>query len=397
MKVKHLIIFLIAIIMLGSCSETNENSLVSGLKGSLDSLKQVYAPDARIALWQVSVNNKNGKISVTAETGSQKAGNALLQLKSRFPSVTFRVKVLPDPTQKPLALINNSVSGIRRKTTRASEMLSQALLGTPVKVFKKKGEWYYVQTPNQYLGWMNKGDLVLFDTAGLQKYDAGKKIVFNRQCGFSYSKPNVNSLVVSDLVIGCILPVKGEEKDFLKVEYPDGRMAFVRKKDVVDYHQFIQRKPQENKLVETALKFNGIPYLWGGFSSKGIDCSGFSSTVYYLNGIILQRDASQQTKYGKEITTDYDYSKLKPGDLLFFGRKAKNNQKERVTHVAVYIGNSRFIHSSGRVHITSMDSTQPDYQDKYKALFVRAVRIIGQENGKTIQRINNNPLYKLLK
>ena len=397
MKIKHLIIFLIAIIMLGSCSETNENSLVSGLKGSLDSLKQVYAPDARIALWQVSVNNKNGKISVTAETGSQKAGNALLQLKSRFPSVTFRVKVLPDPTQKPLALINNSVSGIRRKTTRASEMLSQALLGTPVKVFKKKGEWYYVQTPNQYLGWMNKGDLVLFDTAGLQKYDAGKKIVFNRQCGFSYSKPNVNSLVVSDLVIGCILPVKGEEKDFLKVEYPDGRMAFVRKKDVVDYHQFIQRKPQENKLVETALKFNGIPYLWGGFSSKGIDCSGFSSTVYYLNGIILQRDASQQTKYGKEITTDYDYSKLKPGDLLFFGRKAKNNQKERVTHVAVYIGNSRFIHSSGRVHITSMDSTQPDYQDKYKALFVRAVRIIGQENGKTIQRINNNPLYKLLK
>ncbi len=397
MKIKHLIIFLIAIIMLGSCSETNENSLVSGLKGSLDSLKQVYAPDARIALWQVSVNNKNGKISVTAETGSQKAGNALLQLKSRFPSVTFRVKVLPDPTQKPLALINNSVSGIRRKTTRASEMLSQALLGTPVKVFKKKGEWYYVQTPNQYLGWMNKGDLVLFDTAGLQKYDAGKKIVFNRQCGFSYSKPDVKSMVVSDLVIGCILPVKGEEKDFLKVEYPDGRMAFVRKKDVVDYHQFIQRKPQENKLVETALKFNGIPYLWGGFSSKGIDCSGFSSTVYYLNGIILQRDASQQTKYGKEITTDYDYSKLKPGDLLFFGRKAKNNQKERVTHVAVYIGNSRFIHSSGRVHITSMDSTQPDYQDKYKALFVRAVRIIGQENGKTIQRINNNPLYKLLK
>ncbi len=397
MKVKHLIIFLIAIVMLGSCSETNENSLVSGLKGSLDSLKQVYAPDTRIALWHVSVKNKNGKISVMAETGSQKAGNALLQLKSRFPSVAFQVKVLPDHTLKPIALVNNSVSGIRRKTTRASELLNQALLGTPVKVFKKKGEWYYVQSPNRYLGWMNKGDLVLFDTAGLQKYDAGKKIVFNRQCGFSYSKPDIKSLVVSDLVIGCILPVKGEEKNFLKVAYPDGRMAFVRKKDVVDYKKFIQRKPEENKLVETALKFNGIPYLWGGFSSKGIDCSGFSSIVYYLNGIILQRDASQQTKFGKEITTDYDYTKLRPGDLLFFGRKAKGNQKEKVTHVAIYIGNGRFIHSSKRVHISSMDSLQPNFESRYPALFVRAVRIIGQENGKTIQRIYNNSLYKLLK
>ena len=397
MSVKYLVIFLIAIGLLGSCSETSETSLVSGLKESIDSLKQVYAPDTRVALWNVSIADSHNKLAVNAEVESRKAREALLKLKTKFPDVLFRVKLLPDGSLKPLALINNSVSGIRRKTTRASELLSQALLGTPLKVFKKKGEWYYIQTPNQYLGWVNKGDLVLFDTVGLQKYDAGKKIVFNRQCGFSYSKPDVKSLVISDLVIGCILPVKGEEKDFLKVEYPDGRMAFVRKKDVVDYNQFIQRKPEENKLVETALKFNGIPYLWGGFSSKGIDCSGLSSTVYYLNGIILQRDASQQTKYGKEITTDYDDTNLKPGDLLFFGRKAKGTQKEKVTHVAIYIGNSRFIHSSGRVHITSMDSTQPDYQKKYKSLFVRAVRIIGQENGKTIQRIGNHRMYKLLK
>ena len=397
MRVKQLIIFLIAIIMLGSCSETNENSLVSELRDSIASVKSHYAPDTRNTLWKVSIVNKKETISVMAEVESRQAEQALLKLKTKFPSVHFQVKVLPDGSLKPFALINNSVSGIRKKTTRASEMLSQALLGTPVKVFKKKGEWYYVQTPNQYLGWVNKGDLVLFDTAELQKYDAGKKIVFNRQCGFSYSQPDVKSLVVSDLVVGCILPVKGEEKDFLEVRYPDGRMAFVRKKDVVDYKKFIQRKPEENKLVETALKFNGIPYLWGGFSSKGMDCSGFSSTVYYLNGIILQRDASQQTQYGKEITTDYDFTKLTPGDLLFFGRKAKNNRKERVTHVAIYIGNSRFIHASGRVHITSMDSTQPDYQDKYKSLFVRAMRIIGQENGKTIQRISDNPMYKLLK
>ena len=397
MRVKHLIIFLIAIVLLGSCSETSENSLVSEVTAGIDSLRVLYAPDTRNTLWNVAITTKNKELSVKAEVASRQAQQALLHLKTKFPPVRFQVKVLPDGSLKPFALVNNSVSGIRKKTSRASEMLSQALLGTPVKVYKKRGEWYYIQTPNNYLGWMNKGDLVLFDTAELRNYDAGKKIVFNKQCGFSYSKPDINSQVVSDLVIGCILPVLGENKDFLKVKYPDGREAFVRKTDVVSYVRFIHRKPVPKKLAETALKFNGIPYLWGGFSSKGIDCSGFSSMVYFLNGIILQRDASQQTKYGKEITTNYNYSKLQPGDLLFFGRKANGTKKEKVTHVAIYIGNGNFIHSSGKVHISSMDPKNPEYITRYPQLFVRAVRIIGQENGKTIQRIANNPLYNLIK
>ncbi len=398
MKIKTLVIFLVTIVVLGSCSETNEVSLVSEVTGSVDSLKQVYVPDSRIAIWHMSVKKFNTKISVSGEVGSPNAQTALLNLKSKYPSVAFNIKCLPDKEMtKTLAIVNNSVSGIRKSTTRASEMLSQALLGTPLKVYKKKGEWYYIQTPNQYLGWINTGDIVLFDTTGLQKYDAGRKIVFNKQCGFSYSKPDVKSQVVSDLVVGCILPVRGTEKSFFQVEYPDGRKAFVRKSDVVDYEKFIHRTPKEKNLVADALKFNGIPYLWGGFSSKGIDCSGFSSTVYYLNGIILQRDASQQTKYGKEITNKYSYTNLKPGDLLFFGHKAKNGKKERVTHVTIYIGNGRFIHSSKNVHISSMDSLQSDYESRYPALFVRAVRIIGQENGNTIQRISNNPMYKLLK
>ncbi len=397
MKIKQLVIFLIAIIVLGSCSETNEHALVSELNGSIDSLQKVYAPDTRIHLWEISMLRNKGNISVVAEVQNKEAKQALLSLKTKYPAVKFQVKVLPDGSVKPFALINNSVSSIRRKTTRASEMLNQALLGTPLKVFKKKGEWYYIQTPNQYLGWINRADIVLFNKAELKKYDAGKKLVYNRQYGFSYTKPDSRSQVVSDLVIGCILPVKGSQGDFYKVEYPDGRMAFVKKSEVTDYAQFIQRKPVPEVLVKTALKFNGIPYLWGGFSSKAIDCSGFSSTIYYLNGIILQRDASQQTKYGKEVTTDFDFKKLQPGDLLFFGRKAKGNIPEKVTHVAMYIGNGQFIHSSGKVRISNMNPAKPHYAGEYAPRFVRAVRIIGQENGNTIQRTANNPLYQLIK
>ncbi len=396
-KTKHLTIFLIAIILMGSCSETGNKLLVSELRGSIDSLQQVYAPDTRIALWNVSLKNTKEKLSVVAEVESPKARQAILQLKNKFPSVHFQVKVLPDGSVKPYALINNSVSSIRKTTTRASEMLNQALLGTPLKVFKKKGEWYYIQTPNQYLGWINQSDIVLFDKPGLKAYDSGKKIVFNRQYGFSYTLADAHSQVVSDLVIGCILPVSGEIKDFYKVTYPDGRVAFVKKSQVIGFENFINKKPVPENLVKTALKFNGIPYLWGGFSAKAIDCSGFSSTIYYLNGIILQRDASQQTKFGKVITTQYDFKQLQPGDLLFFGRKANGNKPEKVTHVTLYIGNGKFIHSSGKVRITNMDPARPRYESGYADRFVRAVRIIGQENGNTIQRITNNPLYKLIK
>ncbi len=399
MKMKHLIIFLIAIVMLGSCSETSERSLVSEVKGNVDSLQKVFAPDTRVALWRVSVvRQQNGAVAVQGVVENNEAKKALLQLKNQFSGVRCDISLLPEKQWKnKVALINNSVSSIRRKTTRASEMLNQALLGTPLKVFQKKGEWYLIQTPDRYLGWINQADIVLFTQEDLQRYENHSKMVYNRQYGFSYSKPDTHSLVVSDLAVGCILPVIATKGTFYQVKYPDGRVAFVKKTEAVNFDNFIHRKPTPESLVNTALKFNGIPYLWGGRSSKAIDCSGFTSTIYYLNGILLQRDASQQTHFGKEITTHFEFKGLRPGDLLFFGRKAKENQPEKVTHVAMYIGGGRFIHSSGKVRISSMDPASPEYAGEYAPRFVRAVRIIGQVNGTTIQRLEDNPFFQMLK
>lgn len=397
-NIKNLAIFLIAIIMFGSCSEANDSSLVSEINVRVDSLKHVVAPDTRIALWNVAIKNNHNKVSVKAEVGSKKAYIGLLNLKPEFPTVNFSVRLLPYSKIKThFALINNSVSNIRKKRTRSSELINQALLGTPVKVFKTENEWSLIQTPNQYIGWINNAGIVHTDSVSLSKYKSLKKIVFNRQYGFSYTKPDTKSQTVSDLVIGCILPEIGEVHDFYKVSYPDGRLAFVQKSDVISLDAFFAKKPVGKELVKTALKFNGIPYLWGGLSSKAIDCSGLSSMVYLMNGIVLQRDASQQTKYGKEITTNFDFTKLKPGDLLFFGRKATDSLPEKVTHVAMYIGDGEFIHSSGKVRISSMDSTKSNFIPSYPSRFVRADRIIGMENGNTIQKIADNQLYKILK
>jgi len=399
MNFKRLLIFLVAIVILGSCSETNTSSLVSELVGKVDALKQIYAPDLRIARWNVSIKKDNGGIAIVGDVGNNKAQSDLQKLKLMYPDLKINVKLLPENHAgfTDFALVNNSVSSIRAEGRHVAEMVNQSLLGTPVKVFKKEGGWYLVQTPNQYLGWINKADIVLLDSARLKEYKNEKKIIFNRQYGFSYTKPDSKSQVVSDLVIGCMLPVIGSENNFYKVIYPDKRIAFVEKDEVIGSDILLNKNPEEKELVETAKKFIGIPYLWGGGSSKAIDCSGFTSMIYFMNGIILQRDASQQAKYGKEITSDFVSTNLQPGDLLFFGRKATASLPEKVTHVAMYIGNGDFIHASGKVRISSMDSTKANFAAEYALDFVRAVRIIGQENGKTIQRIADNKYYKILK
>lgn len=388
-------LFIVAILFLSSCSQNKSAKMVSEIGSRIDSLKRMYAPDNRIALWNISIDNDADGITLTGEVESEKAQSDILNLSSKYPGIKIDCKLLPKNKLgfTSYALINNSVATIRAQGKHVAEIVNQSLLGTPVKVFKKEGGWYLIQTPNQYFGWINQASIVLLDSARLKEMQGEKKIVYYRQFGFSYSSPDIKSQTVSDLVIGCILPVIGEKHAFYKVKYPDNRIAFVKKDEVIDLNLLINKTPGEKELVETAKKFLGIPYLWGGFSSKAIDCSGFTSTIYFLNGIILQRDASQQYKCGKEITSNFDYSSLLPGDLMYFGRRKSDSLPEKVTHAAMYIGEGNFIQSSGNVRITNMDNSRLDYEPN----FVRAIRIIGQENDKTIQRISDNEFFTILK
>lgn len=267
-------------------------------------------------------------------------------------------------------------------------------MGTPVKVFQEKDGWYLIQTPDRYFGWTGSSGIALKKNAEMQKWKTLKKVLYKEQNGFAYAKANVQSTIEFDLVLADLLTVVSSEKKFYKIILPDGRQGFVKKQECSSLEIWRKKNINAKDVLTTAFKFKGIPYLWGGASAKMSDCSGFVKTAYFFHGLILQRDASQQTFYGKLADTKNGYRKLQPGDLVFFGRKASPEKKERITHVGMCIGNQEFIHESGRVHINSLEKNSDKYAPDYEKAFVRARRIIGHVDGKGIEWVVDNEFYK---
>jgi cell wall-associated NlpC family hydrolase len=182
-----------------------------------------------------------------------------------------------------------------------------------------------------------------------------------------------------------VLWLKGEKGDFYQVAYPDGREAYIPKSSAKTYESWLASlNPTEEALISTAKKLMGIPYLWGGTSLKGLDCSGFTKNVYFLNGLVLPRDASQQVHTGNLIDTSQGFEDLRPGDLLFFGRKASESTTEKVTHVGMWIGNNEYIHasgSSGKVTINSFNKDASNFNKAVFDSFLRAKRILNSTQG----------------
>ena len=134
-----------------------------------------------------------------------------------------------------------------------------------------------------------------------------------------------------------------------------------------DWKSQHQAAPTSESMIRVAKTYLGRPYLWGGTSANGMDCSGFTKTVMFQHGWLLPRDASQQVNVGKPVDTDTTLKDLLPGDFLFFGRQATESQPEKVTHVAIYTGEGKIIHAAGYIRIQSLirgDSTFTEYRLK---------------------------------
>jgi hypothetical protein len=362
----------------------------------IELIKHKYAPDKRVAIFNISSNLVGESLQISGETDNKESLIDLLdRIKDFGYKIENQVNILPDSSlgNKTYGIVNLSVANIRSEHKHPAELATQAMLGTCVNVLKEENRWYLIQTPDKYISWVDDDGIVLVSKQEQDLWKNSDRIIVKVNYSSIYSKADDKSQKLSDVVQGNILKFLNSENSYTKVEFPDGRVGFIKSNDVANFKMWFENAMVSQKnILNSANEFMGLPYLWGGTSLKGVDCSGFTKTVYFINGLILPRDASQQVNVGELVNPGESFENLIPGDLLFFGRKATSDQKERITHVAIYIGNQQYIHSSGRVRINSLNKDAEDFNKYRYNTFVRAKRIIGNyDNGEHL--IKNNSFY----
>lgn len=348
-------------------------------------------------MFNIHIEFTDNQLILEGETTSKKGYSVLLDsLENKKLKFTNNIRVLPDSTVGNLqfAVARNSVINIRSEPKHSAELGTQGLLGMPLKVLDKKGDFYRIQTPDSYISWVDKGGITRMNKGEFDAWNQSKKVIFTESFGFVYADKNETSTIVSDITLGGTLQYISQDTEFYQVKYPDNRTGFIKIEEAAIYDIWLQNcEATPENVEEFAKSMEGFPYLWGGTSSKGMDCSGFTKMVYLMNGFIIPRDASQQVNAGKTVDENLDFSDLEKGDLLFFGTKATENKKQKVVHVGIWLGNDKmeFIHASGNVHMSSMDENHPLYDEMNKNRYLGSRRYLGIKD-KNIIDLKNEKL-----
>jgi cell wall-associated NlpC family hydrolase len=259
------------------------------------------------------------------------------------------------------------VADVRSAPKDSAEQVTQALLGDEVQLLESRGDWLKVYVKPQYRsdkgypGWLHKEWVVKSSPPPEPQEFVWVKVpeALLREKPDSKGKVLLRARLASQLVKAPGAPEGWQAcwiPGFKQPLYAASRqLAPLPSEPVSD----------GRSIVEVAAQLKGTPYLWGGMSCQGIDCSGLTYTAYRVHGIVIPRDADQQFQIGEPIEQD----QLKPGDLLFFG-----DSPEAISHVGIYMWDGKFIHSSGSlggVTVTPLDTP------KYAAIYQGARRVLG--------------------
>ena len=262
------------------------------------------------------------------------------------------------------ALPRVSVACVREHPGHASELGTQVVMGTPLKVLSREGEWVRIETPEGYRGYVISNSLRIMGASEIDRWRGVERVsVCSIDQTYVYLGTDGLSAAsrLCDVVNGCVLELlsgfdKLDTSGFVSVRLPDGREGCIRSEDVVKIGELAARSCSKRNVLLFARMMTGTPYLWGGTSSKSMDCSGLTKIAYFSQGVILPRNASQQARVGCAVDAS-DFRAFAPGDLLFFGNSATG----RINHVGLYVGDGRFIHCSGHVKVNSLNPNDEDY------------------------------------
>ena len=231
-------------------------------------------------------------------------------------------------------ICNLSIIALRVEADDRSEMVSQLLFGDHFKILEKSKQWFKIKLAfDDYEGWIDSKQCLKINKKDYEKLTKEPIIVSNELIDFIEDE----NQKLFTIVLGSRLPHYADKK-------------FNLNENKYSFEGNIAGMPSNKEvIVNTAIMFLNVPYLWGGKTPFGIDCSGLTQMVYKINGYNLLRDASQQAAQGEVLSF---IEESEPGDLAFF-----DDDQGNITHVGIILANNYIIHASGKVRIDRIDQS----------------------------------------
>jgi cell wall-associated NlpC family hydrolase len=353
---------------------------VPSADAALKAVREKFAPDTRVAVFNITAERRGETVVLKGEVADPAARDAAVAAVAAagHADIVNQILVLPDPElgRELYGVITVSVAHVRGRPAQAAEQVTEVPMGGVIKLLKRDGGWFYAQTElENYLGFFEPLQVAAMSRDALDAWTRAPKVMTTAPFALVRERPAASAQPVSDLVAGSVLKAGPLEGGWFAVELPDGRKGFVDQANVQDLEAWKRsRRPTPENIEKTALQFMGVPYLWGGTSPKGFDCSGFTKVVFGLNGVNIARDTDQQAEQGKDVPFERDFSQLEKGDLLFFCPSA--TRRERISHVGIYLGDGVFIHCSGMVKRNSLSAASPIYSENLLKRLVRVRRLL---------------------
>jgi gamma-D-glutamyl-L-lysine dipeptidyl-peptidase len=302
--------------------------------------------DFRIHVFEVSVASvDDNRLFLRGEVLEAACLDALqVNIHAAFPELELdfsAVNVLRKP--EPIFLwVGTNLTSLHREPSWLKEQLSQLLSGMRLEVLKEKGSWCFVRQDDGYLGWAYRPYLTS------QPFPPATHLVsapFTRL----FKQAGISSEIVSSLLAGTFVQVEQQQSGWARVS--TFRSGWVSLEDLRGLDKLpATEQEKRSQIVSDTIRMTGSPYLWGGCSAFGIDCSGLAQLVHRLQGITITRDADMQLYAGKPVEPPYQ-----PGDLVFFG---DNGDCNAITHVAISLGGWEIIHSSRSQNGVYIDNVQ---------------------------------------
>lgn len=273
-------------------------------------------------------------------------------------------------------VISTAIADVRSHPDPGSELVTQALMNTPAELDKNIGEWTFVTLPD-YEGWVRNDELEEPIVKGFCKVGECCGTPLDFVVVISTPRTPMYRDTKSDHLFGyaylsTMLPLLDmTEASRVKVALPGERTTWLSRAAIeISRHETAFPRTSVVAITGHARSFLGVPYLWGGTSYEGIDCSGFTQLCFRMGGYVIPRDANQQHDF---LQQSVDRNHLQEGDLIFFGR-------QKITHVAMALNNHEYIHSEGQLYncvtINSFDPDDDHYDKRLDEIYWDGKRVI---------------------